>query len=229
MESFPLGPTPKIDFLSAQQQHTHQWLKRDKLSTITLQYNSLGTKEFNTEFLQFLSLRTSIYRLQVQMSGWLDKPRRRLDDRHKASGQTTVRLAFQNFTEILSCFEPRPNSVALSSGLSHFRRMQFPYWGFAHSDGWSDARNFHISSSLVRTMKNGVQTSEFWMRYLPYGWARPDGNPHRLDCCSDLPISVFWKEISITCRTLNGVQTVLSRRPDICTWMMDSSRTLNSV
>jgi len=33
----------------------------------------------------------------------------------------------------------------------------------------------------------GVQTSGFELRYLPYGWARPDG-------CSNLPISVFWKK-----------------------------------
>jgi len=35
--------------------------------------------EFNTEFLQFSSLGTFIYRLQVQMSVWLEKPRRRPD------------------------------------------------------------------------------------------------------------------------------------------------------
>jgi hypothetical protein len=40
--------------------------------------------EFNTEFLQFSSLGTSIYRLQVQMSVWLEKPRPRLDGRNKA-------------------------------------------------------------------------------------------------------------------------------------------------
>jgi len=51
--------------------------------------------EFNTEFLQFSNLGTSIYRLQVQMSVWLEIPRRRLDGRHKVSGQTTVLLAFQ--------------------------------------------------------------------------------------------------------------------------------------
>jgi hypothetical protein len=32
--------------------------------------------EFATKFLQFLSLGTSIYRLQVQTSVWLDNPRR---------------------------------------------------------------------------------------------------------------------------------------------------------
>jgi hypothetical protein len=58
--------------------------------------------EFSTEFLQLSSLGTSIYRLQVQMSVWLDKPRPCPDDSHRASGQTTVRSAFQNFAEILS-------------------------------------------------------------------------------------------------------------------------------
>jgi hypothetical protein len=51
--------------------------------------------EFATEFLQFSSLGTSIYRLHVQMSIWLEKPRPRSDGRHKASGKTTVRSAFQ--------------------------------------------------------------------------------------------------------------------------------------
>jgi hypothetical protein len=69
--------------------------------------------EFNIEFLQFSSLGTSIYRLQVQMSVWLEKPRPRPDGRHKASGRTNMRSAFQNFAEILSQFEPRPESVAL--------------------------------------------------------------------------------------------------------------------
>jgi hypothetical protein len=36
-----------------------------------------------------------------------------------------------------------------------------------------------------------------WMHNLPYEWARPNGNPHRPDYCSRLPISVFWKEISL--------------------------------
>jgi len=130
------------------------------------------------------------------MSVWLDKPRRLSDGRHKASGRTTVWSTFQNFAEILSWFEPRPDGVALSSGRSYFSCTQFTYQGFGRPDqgngrpdGWLDARNFHISSSRVRT-------SGFWMRYLPYGWARPDGNPHRPDGCNDLLISVFWKEIS---------------------------------
>jgi hypothetical protein len=76
--------------------------------------------EFNTEFLQFSSPGTSIYRLQVQISVWLDKPMRHPYGKHKASVQTTVRSAFLNFAEILSKFELRPDSVALSSVRSHF-------------------------------------------------------------------------------------------------------------
>jgi hypothetical protein len=33
------------------------------------------------------------------------------------------------------------------------------------------------------------------MQYLPYGCARLDKNPRCPDDCSDLPITVFWKEI----------------------------------
>jgi hypothetical protein len=143
--------------------------------------------EFNTEFLQFSSLGTSIYRLQVQMSVWLEIPRRRPDR------QLCDRL-FWN--------ESRPDGVAQSFRRSHLTWTQFSYQGFARpnhrndrSDGWFDACNFHICSLHVRTMKIGVRTSWFWMHDLPYGWTRPDGNPHRRDSCSDLLIYVFWKEI----------------------------------
>jgi transposase len=67
MESFTLGPTPKIDF-SFNSNNTWQRLESEQISTVTLKYNSLSTTEFNTEFLQFLSLGAFIYRLQVQMS-----------------------------------------------------------------------------------------------------------------------------------------------------------------
>jgi hypothetical protein len=66
------------------------------------------------------------------MSIWLDKPSRPPDGTHKASGQTTVQSAFQNFAEILSRFDLRPDRVAWSSGQLHFSCTQFPYQGFAH-------------------------------------------------------------------------------------------------
>jgi hypothetical protein len=87
-----------------------------------------------------------------------------------------------------------------------------------HPDGrTSAASNFHIKDSHVQTRGirtvdlmhaifisdarvSGpwgplVRTSGFELRYLPYGWARLDRNPHRPDGCSDLPITVLWKEI----------------------------------
>jgi hypothetical protein len=69
-----------------------------------------------------------------------------------------------------------------------------PDQGNGRPDGWSDARNFHISSSRVQTMKIGVRTSKFWTRYLPYGWACPDGNPHRLDGSTIFPYLCFGKK-----------------------------------
>jgi hypothetical protein len=68
------------------------------------------------------------------MSVWLDKPKRSPEGRHNTFGRTTVRSTFQNFTEILSCFEPRPDCVALSFGQSHFSCTQFPYQGFMRPD-----------------------------------------------------------------------------------------------
>jgi len=65
------------------------------------------------------------------MSVWLDKPRHRPDGRHKASGRTTVRSAFQNFVEILSY---RPDGRT------------------------SVVRNFHIKASYVRTKGIVVRT-----------------------------------------------------------------------
>jgi len=44
-------------------------------------------------------------------------------------------------------------------------------------------------------MRTVVRTSGFELRYLPYEWVHPDGNPHRPDICIDLPITVLWKEI----------------------------------
>jgi hypothetical protein len=97
--------------------------------------------EFNTEFLLFSSLRTSIYKLQVQMSIWLEKPRHRPDGRHKASGRTTVQSAFQ----ILQKFFPELSRI----------RTVLP----CRLDGRTLAElNFHINASRVRTIEHVVQT-----------------------------------------------------------------------
>jgi hypothetical protein len=60
----------------------------------------------------------------------------------------------------------------------------------------------------------------FWMRYLHYGWAHPDGNPHLQDSCSNLSISVFWKEILKLGRTLSVVRT--------CYWNVRTDASWNS-
>jgi hypothetical protein len=97
--------------------------------------------KFNTEFLQFSSLGTSIYRLQVQMSVWLEILRWRPDGRHKASKRTTVRSAFQ----ISQKFFPELGRV----------QTVLPY----RPDGRTlAARNFHIKASRVWTIEHVVRT-----------------------------------------------------------------------
>jgi hypothetical protein len=54
--------------------------------------------EFNTEFLQFSSLGTSIYKLRVQMGECCDKYGLRLDGGHGLSRRTTVRPEFSRFS-----------------------------------------------------------------------------------------------------------------------------------
>jgi hypothetical protein len=55
------------------------------------------------------------------------------------------------------------------------------------------------------------------------------GTPHRTDGLQLSSHICVWDRNPITCRTLNGVLTVLIRRRDGCTWSLDSSGTLNSV
>jgi hypothetical protein len=55
-------------------------------------------------------------------------------------------------------------------------------------------------------MLTGIRTFGFELRYLPYGWVRPDRNPRRPDNCSILSISVFWKKILRLDRTLRVVR-----------------------
>jgi len=51
-----------------------------------------------------------------------------------------------------------------------------------------------------------VQTVIFELRFLPYVWARPDGNPRRPDGWSNLPLNWTWKE-SEADRSVRGVRT----------------------
>jgi hypothetical protein len=73
-------------------------------------------------------------------------------------------------------------------------------------DGWSRIHNFHICWTRVRTKLTDVRTVVFELRFLPYVWARPDGNPRRPDCCSNLPIYELGKNLKLG-RTLDVIQT----------------------
>jgi hypothetical protein len=55
------------------------------------------------------------------------------------------------------------------------------------------------------------------------------GTPNRLDSLQLSSHICVCDRNPIACRTMNGVQTVLPRRPDGWTWTLDSSWTLNSV
>jgi hypothetical protein len=77
-------------------------------------------------------------------------------------------------------------------------------------------------------MESNVQTVELLLHDLTYRGHRQDRITHCPDGCSHLPITVSWGRNPNACQTLNGVQTVLPRRLDGCTWTLDSSRTLNS-
>jgi hypothetical protein len=46
----------------------------------------------------------------------------------------------------------------------------------------------------------------FELRFLPYVWARPNGNPRRPDGWSNLPLNWIWKESEAE-RSLRGVRT----------------------
>jgi hypothetical protein len=116
---------------------------------------------------------------------------------------------------------PVVRTVALQLHAISILRLRCPDQGNGCSDGWSDARNFHISSSRVRTMKTVVRTFEFWIRYLPYGWAHLDGNPHRPDGCRDLSISVFLDGNPIAGRTLSVVRT--------CCWNVQTNSSWSSL
>jgi hypothetical protein len=139
---------------------------RDQLNTTTLKYDSLSTTEFNTEFLQFSSLGTSIFRLQVQMSAWLEIPRHRSDGRHRLPNrQLCDRLSkiLQKFFLELSCIQTvlpyRPDSRTLA------------------------ACNFHIKAWRVRTMTSVIQTVNLMHSISYMKLARPDHEDGRSDVC----------------------------------------------
>lgn len=64
-----------------------------------------------------------------------------------------------------------------------------------HPDGWSWIHNFHICWTHVWTKLTDVRTVVFELRFLPYVWARLDGNPRRPDSYINLPLFELRKKI----------------------------------
>jgi hypothetical protein len=133
------------------------------------------------------------------MSVWHDKTGRRPSGGHRSSVRTFMRPKFQKFRWRSFLFESRVRTVR------HCRP----------NGRTPAASNFHIEALRVRTKRMGILTvnlmhaisisdarasgpcwlsSGLELRYLPYGWAHPDGNPRLPDGCSNLPISVFGKK-----------------------------------
>jgi hypothetical protein len=156
------------------------------------------------------------------MGDCFDKARRRPDGGHGLSGWTTVQPEFLDFQWKSFLFESRVRTVR------HCRLDSCT----------SAASNFLIKASRVRTKgmtvrtvdllqaisistehssgpwQTGVRTVGFELRFLPYGVARLDENPRRLDGCSNLPLFELGKKIwsSITESRPDGLLT----RPNGC-------------
>jgi hypothetical protein len=116
--------------------------------------------EFNTEFLLFSSLGTSIYRLQVQLSVWLDKT-------YVSSGQWTVVIGLPDGQ---LCDRFSKISLKFFHDLSRVRTV-VP----CRPDGrTSAASNFHIKASRVRNKEMVVWTVDL-MHAISISDARASG------------------------------------------------------
>jgi len=120
------------------------------------------------------------------MSVWLDKTGRRSDgqlcDRNSKNIAEKERRSKSRIRTVLPC----------------------------HPDGRTfAASNFHIKASSVQTRRIVVRTVDLMHAIFNiwYTHARPDHDDWCPDSCSNLPISVFWKEILKLDRTLRVVRT----------------------
>jgi hypothetical protein len=121
MESFTLGPTPKIDFSCSTTTAHLQWLQR-KLNQLNNLSNNFYEHLWNSILNSCSSQcpRASIYRLKYRMGDCSDICGCRPDGGHGPSGRTTVRQTFPKISlRILSCLRAAPNGETLSSGRSH--------------------------------------------------------------------------------------------------------------
>jgi hypothetical protein len=89
-----------------------------------------------------------------------------------------------------------------------------------------------LKTSITTPRPNGVSLASGQLYFCCTTCLTKDsvrmGTPH---CADGLQLSshiCVWDRNPITCRTLNGILTVLPRRSDECTWTLDSSWTLNN-
>jgi hypothetical protein len=99
MESFTLGPTPKIDF-SCSAATTHlQWLQR-KLNQLNNLQNNFSKHLWNSisNFCSSQCPGASIYMLRCRMGDYCNMYERRPEGEPGPSGRTTVRQNFLRFS-----------------------------------------------------------------------------------------------------------------------------------
>jgi hypothetical protein len=113
MESFTLGPTPKIDFKCRAATSHLQWLQRKNHVSEQL-WNSIPNSCISQ------CPRASIYWLGAQMSVRQNIAGRRPDGGHGPSERTTVRQDFLKISlRIFSCLRAASGRDGTSSGRSH--------------------------------------------------------------------------------------------------------------
>jgi hypothetical protein len=213
MESFTLGPTPKIDFRCST---SHLWQLQRDLELVW------ALVEFNTEFLQFLMTRAFIYRLMCRMGdccnmygrspdgqrcdrifwkfrwkSFLFKSRVRTVRHWHPDGRTSIA---SNFHIRLRASGPRGMNVRTTI-LQHIISI---YAMCASGPREADVRTVEVESAISLTderasgpMLTDIQTVIFQLRFLPYLWARPDRKPHRPYGVSIFPYSELGKNLKL--------------------------------
>jgi hypothetical protein len=106
-------------------------------------------------------------------------------------------------------------------------------WPSARTINCNRLSKITLKASISRPRPEGVALASGRLHFCCTTCLTKDsvqtGTSHRPDGFQLSSHICVWDRNPITCRTLNGVRTVLPRRPYGCTWTLDSSRTLNSI
>jgi len=137
---------------------------------------------------------------------FLFKSRVRTVRQHRPNGRTS---AASNFLIRLRASEPWGMSVR-TADLQHAISIS----AMRVSGPWkAGVRTVEVESAISLTVEHTsrprlteVRTVIFELRFLPYIRARPDGNPHRPEGWSNLPLNWTWKEYEAD-RSLRAVRT----------------------